>query len=573
MYTKLRSSRSSRLHVLFAIPARPLRLVVCLFLLTCLAGSAYAVGCKITPAVPATEAEMAYFHGDYDRAANLFGQQLHKTPQDPQVIAGLAQVLRQQQKLKESEALLRTGIAAMPDSVILLTALAQTQYREGSPSLAAATADTAEKLDPCYSRLHAFIAQLLSINSNYAAASHEWKIAHLLEPSASNYFSSWLNTLPLTERISAVEAYLASATEDSPERTTQWQKYLSGLKQAAAEPQKACRLVSPAGSTSVDFIRIMRDAMHMEAFGLPVKFNGREAHLQIDTGASGLVVTRAVADRAGLKRSAVETVSGIGSEGARAAYTAYADDIKIGALEFRDCQVDVIEKRSALDTDGLIGTDVFSRFVVTLDYPVRKLILGPLPPRPGDTAAPTPALDTAASASDNQSPSSEAPGSAAPDNLLSRGPHDRYIAPEMKGWTRIYRIGHNLIVPAALNNTSQKLFILDTGAFTTSISPSAAAEVTKVHSDDVNQIKGISGKVDRVYYADKINFKFAGLSQDIEDVVSFDTSQHSKDLGLDISGFIGFTALAQTTMSIDYRDGLVNFSFDPHRGYSTVPYR
>jgi len=46
------------------------------------------------------------------------------------------------------------------------------------------------------------------------------------------------------------------------------------------------------------------------------------------------------------------------------------------------------------DQDGLIGMDVFSRFLVTLDYPMRKLGLSPLPPRPGDAASPSSSLKT-----------------------------------------------------------------------------------------------------------------------------------------------------------------------------------
>ena len=464
-------------------------------------------------------------------------------------------------------------MAVTPNSVVLLTSLAETQKRLGTPWLAAATADEAAKIDPCYPELHFLRAQILSLTSNYGSASNEFKTAHLLEPAASSYFTPWLNTLPLPQRISAVEAYLGADNGDSAETTKGWQKYLAQLKKAAAEPRRGCRLVSPVSSSSVDFIRLMRDATHMEAFGLPVRFNDHAARLEIDTGASGLVVTRAVADRAGLKRSATETLGGIGSEGDRAAYTAFADDIKIGALEFRDCEVDVIDKRGALDIDGLIGADVFAHFLVTLDYPMRKLILGPLPQRPGDTAPITPTLETAETSSEDSPKGSDSLPALTPLNTASRGPQDRYVAPEMKDWTHVYRVGHDLIVPTALNDSRQKLFVLDTGAFTTSISPSAAAEVTKVHSDDVNEIKGISGKVDKVYYADKINFKFAGLSQDIQDVVSFDTSKLSKSIGMEVSGLIGFTALAQTTMSIDYRDGLVNFAFDAHRGYSTVPYR
>jgi hypothetical protein len=41
-----------------------------------------------------------------------------------------------------------------------------------------------------------------------------------------------------------------------------------------------------------------------------------------------------------------------------------------------------------VDSDGLIGMDVFSRFLITLDYPMRKLLLAPLPPRPNDVTPP-----------------------------------------------------------------------------------------------------------------------------------------------------------------------------------------
>jgi hypothetical protein len=36
---------------------------------------------------------------------------------------------------------------------------------------------------------------------------------------------------------------------------------------------------------------------------------------------------------------------------------------------------------------------------------------------------------------------------------------------------------------------------------------------------------------------------------------------------MEISGFIGYTALGQLTISIDYRDGLVKFTYDSKRGY------
>ena len=68
---------------------------------------------------------------------------------------------------------------------------------------------------------------------------------------------------------------------------------------------------------------------------------------------------------------------GVGDQGHKSSYVAYVDDIKIGSLEFQDCAVKVIDQTNIVDSDGLIGMDVFSRFLVTLDYPLRKLVLGP----------------------------------------------------------------------------------------------------------------------------------------------------------------------------------------------------
>ena len=154
--------------------------------------------------------------------------------------------------------------------------------------------------------------------------------------------------------------------------------------------------------------------------------------------------------------------------------------------------------------------------------------------------------------------------------LAPLGPRDRYVAPEMKDWTAIYRIGHNLLIPASINSSKQTMFILDTGAFSTTISPDVAREVTKVHANDNIRVHGISGEVDKVYTADSITFQFANVSQKVQDVVAFATPSLSKSLSMEISGFIGYTALNQMTINIDYRDGLMKFSYDPNRRLQTL---
>jgi predicted aspartyl protease/Tfp pilus assembly protein PilF len=532
----------------------------------CIGGrSALAVSCPVAqPRIP-SDADEAFLHSDYDRAVTLYQAQLLQKPDDPDLTVRLAQVFLRQQKVKEAEDVVQKGLAQNPKSAVLLTALGAVQYREGTPWLAGVSAEAAMKVDPCYPQLRLLNAQLMRLSSFYASAAQEISTAHALAPHDPQIRRRWLDTLPLKDRITELEAYLSTGNGDDPETIQSLHFYLDYLKRQVIEPHKSCRLVSDTETATVPFAPMMRDGTHIRAFGLDVKFNNHNARLEIDTGASGLVISRSVAEHAGLKQFSQMNVGGIGSDGRRSGYTAFADDIKIGSLEFRDCAVAVIDQRNVVDSDGLIGMDVFSHFLITLDYPMRKLLLAPLPARPDDSAPLKPTLQTTTSADDEDPPvNPETPSGA---KVAPRGPRNRYIAPEMKDWAHVYRIGHNLLIPTSLNDTPSRIFILDTGAFATTISPEVAREVTKVRADDRITVRGISGKVDKVYSADNITFKFANISQKIEDVVTFATPSISKNLNMEVSGFIGFTALGQMTIGIDYRDGLMKFSYDANRGY------
>ena len=541
---------------------------VFIMIAVCGAGSlAAAATCNVISAHHPSDAEDAFLHSDYDRAVVLYQAQLQQKPGDTALTAGLAEVLLKQQKVTEAEDLVQKALAQNPQSAVLMVALGEAQYRAGTPWLSLASAETSIKLDPCNPQARLLDARLLRLNSYYATAANEISTAHSLDPADPRIRSRWLDTLPMKERIIELEAYLAGANGEDPETLKRLHFYLDYLKQQAIEPHKACRLVSTTDTAAIPFANLMRDATHIRAFGLDVKLNDHDARLQIDTGASGLLISRSVADHAGLKQFSRTEVGGVGSQGNKDAYTTFADDIKIGSLEFKDCAVEVLNKGNVVDSDGLIGMDVFSHFLVTLDYPVRKLLLAPLPPRPNDTSQLKPSLETRGNANEDESSGNGATASAPGPKPAAHGPYDRYIAPEMKDWTRVYRIGHDLLLPASLNNGPPKLFIVDTGAFSTSVSPEVAREVTKVHSQDYISVHGISGKVDKVYTADNITFKFANISQRVEDVVAFSTSTLSRNLDTEVGGFIGITALGQMTISIDYRDGLMKFAYDANRGF------
>jgi predicted aspartyl protease len=543
---------------------------IAIFLMLAVCGEtrlAEAASCAVIGAHHPSEAEDAFLHSDYERAATLYQAQLQQKPSDPVLTAGLVEVLLQQQKVTEADALVQKALTQNPQSPVLMTALGEVQYRAGTPWLASPTVNASIKLDPCLPQSRLLSARILRLNSYYASAAKEITTAHALDPTNPRIRRRWLDTLPRKERIAELEAYLASANGEDPETIKRLHFYLDYLKQREAEPHNACRLVSNTETVTIPFVNLMRDATHVRAFGLDVKLNEHDARLQIDTGAGGLLISRSIADHAGLKQFSRSEVGGVGNQGNNASYTAFADDIRIGSLEFKDCAVQVMEKSGVLDNDGLIGMDVFSRFVVTLDYPMRKLLLAPLPPRPNDTSGVKPTLETQGSTNENESADNTATAPSSTSKPAAPGPYDRYVAPEMKDWTHLYRAGHDLLLPASLNDSPPKLFILDTGAFSTTVTPEVAREVTKVHSQDNIVVHGVSGKVDKVYTADSITFKFANIAQKVNDVVAFATPALSKNLNMEVAGFIGITALGQMTISIDYRDGLVKFTYDANRGY------
>jgi predicted aspartyl protease len=565
-----------------------------IFAVLCLpANFLFAVSCSVVQSHQSSEAEKALLAADYAKAAGLYQTDLASHPGDAELTAGLVRALLHQQKVREAADAVKASLAAAPNSAALISLRGEVEYRQGTPWIAVRSAIESEKLDPCYPRNHLLVADLERLSSMYASSRKEIDVAHKLDPFDPDIRAAWIHTLSLKQRIAEAEAFLSAPTGNDEEDLRHWMLYLANLKKSETEPHKACHLVSATTATEIPFVRLMEDAERVRAFGLDVKLNGHSARLEVDTGASGLLVSRSVAKHADLKPFSQAEMSGIGDHGDKDGYTAYADSIRIGNLEFQDCEVDVLDSRNVADEDGLIGMDVFSHFLVTLDYPMRKLLLGPLPPRPGENAAEAPALKTSDADGDDSDESAGDSKQTVQDKAIakgtesgsaavaasgashdtaakkagSHGPHDRYIAPEMKDYTPVYRVGHELILPAALNGNKLKLFILDTGAWATTISPQAAREVTNVSREYDYDVQGISGKVEKVYTASEVTFNFANLSQKVHEVVAFDTSRISKHSDMEISGFIGATTLNLLTIHIDYRDGLVKFDYDPNRGY------
>lgn len=528
--------------------------------------------CHVAAAHDALPADKAYLAGKLGEAEGLYREAVSQTPHDVELDAGLVRTLLRENKVDDASAAVQAAVAAKADSVPLMTVLAEVQYRQGKIAEAAATADQAFRADRCYGRLYLLRGRILRLNSMYASANRAIGIAHQLDPWDADIRQAWVQTLPLEKRVDEQKRFLAAAVGIDLGERVRGEKYLKYLLAEEANPGKNCRVASSVASTELQLIPLWSDdkftcdrygycgqtGRHILGWGLHVFFNGREGQLEVDSGASGLLISRSVADRAGLKPDERIQLGGVGDQGEQGGYSAKVDSIKVGGLEFRDCMVEVTDRKQVVGIDGLIGTDVFGSYLVTLDYPMRKFSLAALPPRPGDDSAP--ALNTEAASQGTGASSGSSAGTG-----QSVGPQDRYIAPEMKDYVPFFRAGHFVIIPVTLNHKTERLFMVDSGAFSSSISPDAAAAVTKVRGS-LAVIQGLNGEVKKVTQGDQVVFNFGGIQQTNNFLFSFDTSNMTRFAGLEVSGFLGNTILRELATHIDYRDGLIKFDYDERHG-------
>jgi hypothetical protein len=377
-----------------------------------------------------------------------------------------------------------------------------------------------------------------------------------------------------------MQAYLAAPHPDDEEQAQWMSDSVEFLKQTADQPAHACRLVSKVERTESPLFTVRDAGSNRSGIGLTTKINNVPLNLQFDTGAGGIMVSRKVGERAKLTRISAGHYVGVGDKGQQTGYLALADHIQIGELQFQDCVVFVSDKSSVGNEDGLIGADVFASYLVDIDMPGMRLVLSQLPPRPDDIPAPASlnsegeselahaAKGEPADAKPATDPASSAPSAASashpPSTRLpsTRLPKDRYIAPEMSRWTQIYRIGHDILVPTTVNDSPSSLFLLDTGAFDNVVAIRAGQQAAKVKSSFGIKITGLSGDVKKVYHA-KVTLRFGHLQQSNVDTITLDLSKISHQTGTEISGLLGFTMLQMLDLKLDYRDGLVNLTFDP----------
>jgi len=514
------------------------------------------------------DADLLYRSGKFSEAEISYQSLLKKDPTLVGAQVGLAHSMLRQQKIDEAFEVVNNALASRPASAVLLATKGDVQFRRGEMAAAETSYLAAKKTDPKQVRACLGLARLYSSYSLYRKAYDQLQSAHLIAPDDLEVQRAWLGMLPRKDRAAALEAYLAAAHPDDEEETQWMHEYLDLLEATVDKPIHACRLVSKVERTEAN-LRTIGDSRYVRGIGLDAEINKRKAHLLFDTGAGGIMVSRKIADKAGLTRLSTRHYAGIGDKGLQSGYTAVADHIRIGELEFQDCVVSVSDARSVAEEDGLIGADVFNSYLVDIDLPEMRLDLSPLPKRPEDSVAPN-SLNSEGEEQSNAEQKEETAAQGQATSAMSTSqparhlPRDRFVAPEMANWTKVFRFSHLVLVPASVNSSHDMLFGLDTGAFANILSLRAARQMSKVSSEDWLRVGGLNGQVKKVYSAKAI-LRFGHLQVPNMEIVTLDLSPQSRRIGTEVSGLLGYAMLRILDVKLDYRDGLVDFEYDPKR--------
>ena len=513
---------------------------------------------------PLGDALALFRKGDFEGSIRKYEQIIAEKPKSPDAYAWLTRVYLKKKDVDRAYATVQKALQDA-DSAPVRVALGEVYFRQGKIPEAEHEWVTVINSGHQNARAYLGLARVRWALSLYKAADVMINKARQLDANDPDITKRWQSRLTRVERIKYLEQYLAGENNDDSEIRAYMRHYLEYLKARVGDSRK-CHLITKGNSTETTLVRLLSDPQHLRGFGLLVDINGDKSKLLLDTGASGIMLKHGLAEKAGVTKLSEIEISGIGDKGNKTGYIGLVSSLKVGDLEFKDCTVRVSDERSVIGEDGLIGADVFSSFLIDLDFANEKMRLSPLPQRPGDSVTGVDLQtdeDDGDSAEDTQPKNKAAADASSQSAAENRGPQDRYIAPEMKSYTQVYRFGHDLLVPTFIAKSSTpKFFLLDSGGFGNLITPAAAREVTKVHRDSDTTVKGLNGTVKNVFSADKAVLQFGHLRQENQDLVAFDLSHISDNLGTEVSGILGFALLRLLDVKIDYRDGLVDFKYD-----------
>lgn len=298
---------------------------------------------------------------------------------------------------------------------------------------------------------------------------------------------------------------------------------MSPIRQAGLLATFAVLALSGASPPSVpsltDFHRLKLKTLTIPSTG-PIGLiamarvnGGPPLRLLLDSGARYVVLNKKTAARSGCQGGSTLDLIGAGVTLPGIATALTADTVEVGEILLHGVDVVVVERRLLDGIDGVIPLALFAGFMIQLDMRNRNLDLTPFP----DEQAPVPASASRA-------------------------------------------VLHNglLFLKGTLNNSYNGYFLLDTGAAYNAISTNLARKMNSSASlNESVSLQGGTANLAAHFVSEILRFRIGSSDLRADPVVTLDLSLTSRYHKIEVSGLLGYPALRDCLVTVNYRDALV----------------
>jgi len=388
------------------------------------------------------------------------------------------------------------------------------EFRNGHFEQAEALYREALKMDSQNARAHFGLGKLAMGRVKSKVAVDEFTRAIQLDSKVPIYHlyasEAWGIEKNFAQQRKQLEEYLKLNPDDA-DRVTEAKAGLDTLKAFGSEQIGVVE--APPNPSPLKF------TTSLNLIFTTVKIDGKGPYrFAIDTGATQTVLSEKVASELGLTPIASAVVFGIGGSGKVETKLYKIKELTVGDIKIKNAPVGTFNDPLVSQlADGILDTATFSDFAITVDYPGSQLLLT----------------------------RKRAPAAAGTEVLP------------------IWFFSNLLLLPLDINGKRGN-FIVDTGAVTTVLSHSMAAqfgidENTPGAKVDLG-IAGVGGFQGVVLRMPNVTFKTPKNTEVFPQVVAIDLKQISKMIGTEVAGIVGYDFFSDYKLTLDYNTGELRLS-------------
>jgi hypothetical protein len=389
-----------------------------------------------------------------------------------------------------------------PPPVSVTAADGQRQFRLGKFPEAARAFALAAETKPSHARAWWGLGRVAEVQFQKDRARDLFAKAYRLDPRDSDIVFSYLDRVvdPAARAV-----LLRNLIALDPQRAPWALARLAIEQRLAGRP--AARLAGDLTSYQLPLAAFRPAGAAQDGLIVMVRVNsGKPLRMILDTGARGILLDARAAKGLGLEPIAASQVRGFGDGEAGDSQLNLARSLAVGNLHFEDCLIEVSPRRITPGADGILGAGLFEAFRMRVDarHGVMELTPSDGDPRPSNAIGLQSLL------------------------LL------KTVVGGREGW-----------------------FLLDSGAAYSTVARELVSPV--LLKGAANGLIGVQGALAGAYRLGPLNLEVGGRRLVDPSPLAVDLRPISTREGVEISGILGYSALAARPFTIDLRHGAVTF--------------